>query len=73
MNKKKLNKEEMQVLTERMDTGTNEFNEFQAILLNKTKDRTDEQKRRVELMALKFRMEDYVLFRIKMNSHNCPE
>lgn len=49
-----------QVLTDRMDLGTVEFNELQAILLNKSKGRSDEQKKMVELMALKFKMEDYL-------------
>ena len=31
------------VLTEKMDIGTKEFSEFQAILLNKSKGRTDER------------------------------
>ena len=48
------------VLTNQMDTGTNEFNEFQAILLNKSKERSTAQKREIELLALKFKMEDYI-------------
>jgi len=60
MNKKARNKSNIQVLTDRMDVGTKEFNEFQAILLNKSKERSDEQKKRIELMALKFKMEDYL-------------
>jgi len=47
-------------LTNRMDVGTNNFDKFQAILLNKTKEQTTEQKRRIELLALKFKMEDYL-------------
>jgi len=58
MNKQIDNK--AQVLTDRMDLGTAEFNELQAILLNKSKGRSDEQKKMVELMALKFKMEDYL-------------
>lgn len=49
-----------QVLTDRMDLDTVEFNELQAILLNKSKGRSAEQKKMVELMALKFKMEDYL-------------
>ncbi|PWH85241.1 helix-turn-helix transcriptional regulator [Brumimicrobium oceani] len=49
-----------QVLTDRMDVGTKEFNEFQAILLNKSRERSIEQKKVVELMSLKFKMEDYL-------------
>lgn len=48
------------VLTNQMDIGTNEFNEFQAILLNKSKERSTAQKREIELLALKFKMEDYI-------------
>lgn len=48
------------VLTNRMDVETNSFDEFQAILLNKSKEQTIEQKRKIELLALKFKMEDYL-------------
>lgn len=48
------------VLTDRMDTDTSEFNQFQAILLNRISQQTEPQKRKVELMALKFKMEDYL-------------
>ncbi|MGV8094198.1 MAG: HigA family addiction module antitoxin [Mangrovibacterium sp.] len=48
------------VLTSRMDIGTDEFKEFQAILLNKSKERSSAQKREIELLALKFKMEDYL-------------
>lgn len=60
MNKQEVNKNKEQVLTDRMDVGTREFNEFQAILLNKSKERSKEQKKIIELMALKFKMEDYL-------------
>lgn len=49
-----------QVLTDRMDVGTDEFNEFQAILLNKSKERSKERNNLIELMALRFKMEDYL-------------
>ena len=48
------------VLTNRMDTKTNEFDQFQAILLTKSKERSEEQKRHTEIMSLKFKMEDYL-------------
>jgi len=48
------------VLTERMDIGSKEFSEFQAIILNQSREQSEKQKRKVELLALKFRMEDYV-------------
>lgn len=60
MNKQELNKNKEQVLTDRMDVGTREFNEFQAILLNQSKERSNERKRMIELLALKFKMEDYL-------------
>jgi addiction module HigA family antidote len=50
------------VLTNRMDIGTESFNEFQAILLNKSKERSIEQERKIELLALKFKMEDYLKY-----------
>ena len=49
-----------QVLTEKMDVGTKEFDEFQAILLNKSKERSDKRNKEIELIALKFQMEDYL-------------
>ena len=54
------NKKKAQVLTDRMDVGSDEFNEFQAILLNKSKERSLERINLIELMALKFKMEDYL-------------
>lgn len=60
MSKQEINKNKAQVLTDRMDIGTREFNEFQAILLNKSKERSSEQKKLIELMSLKFKMEDYL-------------
>lgn len=47
------------VLTNQMDIGTNEFKEFQAILLNKSRERSTTQKSEIELLSLKFKMEDY--------------
>ena len=60
MKKKKFKEPSNGVLAKRMDTGNKEFNEFQAILLNKSKAQTEHQKMKVELMALKFKMEDYL-------------
>lgn len=54
------NTKKAQVLTDRMDVGSDEFNEFQAILLNKSKERSLERINLIELMALKFKMEDYL-------------
>jgi len=40
------------VLTGRMDLGSDGFKEFQAILFNKSKERSSEQKHEIELLAL---------------------
>lgn len=61
--KQEINKNKEQVLTDRMDVGTREFHEFQAILLNQSKERSNERKKIIELMALKFKMEDYINFK----------
>jgi addiction module HigA family antidote len=58
MNKNR--EENIGVLTNRMNENSDEFNELQAILLNKSRKQTEQQKRDVELMALKFNMEDYL-------------
>lgn len=60
MNKTENNKNKAQVLTDKTEVGTKEFNEFQAIVLNKSKERSSKQKKSVELMSLKFKMEDYL-------------
>jgi addiction module HigA family antidote len=60
MGKKEFNESKRHALTDRMDVGTKEFNEFQAILLNKSKERSNERKKMIELMALKIKMEDYL-------------
>ncbi len=54
------NLKDAQILVDRTETGTEEFNEFQAILLNKSKERSKEQNNLIELMSLKFQMEDYL-------------
>ena len=48
------------VLTEPMNSGQKEFDQFQAILLNRSRKKTLKQKRMVELMGLRFKMEDYL-------------
>lgn len=48
------------MLTNPMDSGTDEFKNFQAILLNKAKNRTEAQQREIELLAIKFQMQDYL-------------
>src|SRR5690606_32516796 len=47
-------------LTTKMDVGTKGFDDFQAILFNKSKQRTENQKRRIELLSFRYEMEDYV-------------
>jgi addiction module HigA family antidote len=48
------------MLTNQMDTGTDEFKDFQAIMLNKAKNRSEAQKREIELLSIKFQMQDYL-------------
>ncbi|MDG5800661.1 addiction module antidote protein, HigA family [Marinilabiliaceae bacterium ANBcel2] len=48
------------MLTNPMDIGTDEFKDFQAILLNKTKSRSEAQQREIELLSIKFQMQDYL-------------
>jgi len=48
------------VLTEKMDVSTKGFDELQSILLVKSKERTTQQKQNIELLALKYEMEDYI-------------
>jgi len=48
------------LLTNSMDIGTKGFDEFQAILLKKSKDRDAHQMRSIELLSLKYEMEDYI-------------
>ena len=40
-------------LTIKMDVGTKEFDDFQAILLNKSRKRTEKKKRKIELLSIK--------------------
>jgi addiction module HigA family antidote len=51
---------EESALTNKMDIGTKGFNDFQAILLNKSRQRSENQKRKIDLLTLKYRMEDYI-------------
>jgi plasmid maintenance system antidote protein VapI len=48
------------LLTEQMDTKSVEFKEFQAKLLNISRNRTEEEQTNIELLALKYRIEDYI-------------
>ena len=57
----KKNKEpEKGILTNQMDTNSNDFDKFQAKLLNRSRERSVEQKRNVELLALKYKIEEYL-------------
>jgi addiction module HigA family antidote len=47
-------------LTLSMDVGTKGFNDFQAILLKKSMQRTENQELRINLLTLKYQMEDYL-------------
>lgn len=58
--KKQINEPEESALTTKMDIGTKEFDDFQAILLNKSRQRSENQKRRIDLLTFKYRMEDYI-------------
>jgi addiction module HigA family antidote len=48
------------ILTNPMDIGTSEFKDFQAIILNKAKSQSVSQLREIELLAIKFQMQDYL-------------
>lgn len=54
------NSSEENVLTSKMDVGSKGFNEFQAILLNKSKQRSEVHKQKIELLTLQYQMEDYI-------------
>ena len=60
MKKKPYKEPSSGVLTDRMDTDSQEFKDFQALLLNKSKSRSEKRKTEIELLALKFKMEDYL-------------
>jgi len=57
--KKKAEEPKEGALTRGMDYGTPGFDEFQAVILQKSRSRSEVQKQKVELLALKFQMEDY--------------
>jgi len=48
------------MLTNQMDIGTDEFKDFQSIMLSKSGNQSDAQKREIELLAIKFQMQDYL-------------
>lgn len=58
--KNQMKKSQEGLLTNRMDVGTKGFDDFQAILLKKSDARTESQKRKIDLLTLKYQMEDYL-------------
>ena len=58
--KKYTNEPQESTLTTNMDVGTKGFDDFQAILLNKSRKRTENQKRKIDLLSVKYQMEDYI-------------
>lgn len=59
--KKRIDEPQESMLTQQMDVGTQGFNDFQAILLNKSRRRTESQKREIDLLTIKYEMEDYLI------------
>ena len=59
--KKTIEEPQESMLTQRMDVGTQGFNDFQAILLNKSGKRTENQNRGIDLLTIKYGMEDYLI------------
>jgi len=60
MKEKVYNEPVQGVLTDRMDIDSAEFDKLQALLLNKSRAQTSSQKIKIELLALKIQMEDYL-------------
>ena len=58
--KRKINEPQETLVTSGMDIGTKGFDDFQAILLKKAGARTEIQKRKIDLLTLKYQMEDYL-------------
>lgn len=60
MKSKNLKNNTEAVLTERMNVNDKEYYQAQALLLNKVRTRSDSRKLRIELLANKYEIEDYV-------------
>ena len=60
MNKNITTEPDNGLLTNQMDVNSKDFTKFQEKLLNKSKARTQEQNLQIELLALKYKMEDYL-------------
>ncbi len=48
------------LLTEQMDVGTEDFEDFQFFILSKSRSRTNDQKILVEISSIKYRMQKYL-------------
>ncbi len=57
---KKINEPTTGVLTSKMDINSSGFETLQAKLLNKSRERTEEQRLKIELLALQYKIEDYL-------------
>ena len=57
---KKIKEPENGLLTNQMDVNSTDFAKLQAKLLNKSRERTQEQNLNIELLALKYKIEDYL-------------
>ncbi len=58
--KKHINEPKESALTSKMDVGTKGFDDFQAILLNKSRQRSENQRQKIDLLTFKYQMEDYI-------------
>jgi addiction module HigA family antidote len=58
--KKQIEEPQEGMLTQTMEIGTKGFDDFQAILLKKSGKRTENQNVRINLLTLKYQMEDYL-------------
>jgi hypothetical protein len=52
--KNRMEEPQESMLTQRMDVGTQGFNDFQAILLSKSIKRTESQKMGIDLLTIKY-------------------
>lgn len=58
--KNKTRETQESTLTQSMDIGTAEYEDFKALLLKRSQERTEDQRRSIDLLALKYQMEDYL-------------
>ncbi|TKG92998.1 addiction module antidote protein, HigA family [Puteibacter caeruleilacunae] len=57
---KKIKEPQKGILTDQMDVNSDEFHEFQSIILEESKKRSAKDLHNIELTALRFEMEDYL-------------